>query len=181
MTGFSEHRILLFLAGLIVFLAGFSQEVEPRGRDPTGVRRVEIMVPSDVAWTDTGVEVEEGDVLFFRASGQICLQRGNPVAYCGPDGYNVQTLQQPIEGENLGALIGKVYFLISVEVDEETGEEVRNEIEEMFPIGSQALVSMPIAGRLFLGINEDLVGDNEGAFRVQIIITEERRAPQTRP
>lgn len=130
--------------------------------------RLEITVPGDSAWTDTGLDVAEGQEIYFRAVGQISLQKGNPVTYCGPEGYSYRSLQQPLHDQNIGALIGKVYFLISVEVDKETGEEIRNEREEIFYIGPDKQVIMPMAGRLFLGINENLVVDNEGIFTVVI-------------
>ena len=127
---------------------------------------LEISVMSNVDWTDTGLDVIEGQEIIFRAVGQISLQKGNPVTYCGPDGYNYQSRQQPLQDRNIGALIGKVYFLISLEVDEETGEEIRNEREEIFYIGSASRISMPMDGRLYLGINENLVVDNDGVFNV---------------
>jgi hypothetical protein len=37
-----------------------------------------------------------------------------------------------------------------------------------FPIGNQTTVTMPANGQLFLGINDDHVGDNQGGFRVNI-------------
>jgi hypothetical protein len=121
-----------------------------------------------VDWTDTGFDVVKGQELIFRAVGQISLQKGNPVTYCGPDGYNYQSLQQPLHDRNIGALIGKVYFLVSLEIDEETGEETREEIEEIFYIGSSSRIIMPMDGRLYLGINENLVVDNDGVFHVLI-------------
>jgi len=133
-----------------------------------GQTRLEISVMSNVGWTDTGLNVFEGQEVYFRARGQISLQKGNPVTYCGPDGYSYQSTQQPLRDKNIGALIGKVYLLVSVEVDEETGEEVRNELEELFYIGSANRIMMPMTGRLFLGINENLVVDNEGTFTVTI-------------
>ncbi len=129
---------------------------------------LEVSVMSNVDWTDTGLDVVEGQELIFRAVGQISLQKGNPVTYCGPDGYNYQSRQQPLQDQNIGALIGKVYFLVSLEVDEETGEEIRNEREEIFYIGSASRISMPMDGRLYLGINENLVVDNDGVFNVLI-------------
>ena len=136
-----------------------------------GQARLEIPVMGDVGWTDTGLDVFQGQEVYFRARGQISLQKGNPVTYCGPDGYSYQSTQQPLRDKNIGALIGKVYLLVSVEVDEETGEEVRNELEELFYIGSANRIVMPMTGRLFLGLNENLVIDNEGSFTV-IIFTE---------
>ena len=133
-----------------------------------GQARLEISVMGDVHWTDTGLDVFEGQEVYFRARGQISLQKGNPVTYCGPDGYNYQSTQQPLQDKNIGALIGKVYLLVSMEVDEETREEVRNELEELFYIGSANRVVMPMNGRVYLGVNENLIADNEGAFTVII-------------
>jgi hypothetical protein len=134
---------------------------------------LEVSVMSQVDWTDTGLDVVEGQEFIFRAVGQISLQKGNPVTYCGPDGYNYQSLQQPLQDQNIGSLIGKVYFLISVEVDEETGEEIRNEREEIFYIGSFSRITIPMDGRLYLGINENLVVDNDGVFHVLIYTYEQ--------
>lgn len=157
-------RLFVLLGFIGVMLSVNHAGVLPMQRQ-TGL---EISVMSNVDWTDTGLDVREGQQIIFRAVGQISLQKGNPVTYCGPDGYNYQSLQQPLENQNIGALIGKVYFLISLEIDEETGEEIRNEREEIFFIGSGARVMMPMDGRLYLGVNENLVVDNDGVFHVLI-------------
>lgn len=146
--------------------------LNPRTQEPglkfiTG-RVYRLTVPSNVQWTDTGYDVESEQWLSFSASGGISLQLGNPMAYCGPDGYDLKTVQQPIQNENIGSLIGKVVLLISIEVDEETGEEKRNEMVEIFHIGANRILSMPMSGRLFLGINENVVGDNSGQFTVDV-------------
>ena len=144
------------------------QKEEPEGLKFTTGRVYRITVPSNVQWTDTGYDVEGGQTLSFSASGGISLQVGNPMAYCGPDGYDLKTVQQPIQNKNIGAVIGKVVLLISIEVDEETGEETRNEMVETFHIGGSKIVSMPISGRLFLGVNENVAEDNSGQFTVDI-------------
>jgi len=129
-----------------------------------------ITVLGSVDWTDTGLEVKEDQEIYFSAERQISLQRGNPMAWCGPDGMDRKTMQQPISDKNIGALIGKVVWLISIEIDEETGEQIRHEIIEKLYIGSANQVRMPISGRLFLGINENVVGDNSGEFEVIIYL-----------
>lgn len=131
-------------------------------------RWIQVTVASEISWTDTGLEVREGEEITFRGEGGISLQRGNPMAYCGPDGYDLRTVQQPIRDKNIGALIGSVVQLISLEIDEKTGEEIRNELVEYFYIGSGNTVKMPLTGHLFLGVNENLVQDNEGKFSVEI-------------
>lgn len=128
-------------------------------------------------WTDTGLGVMEGQEVYFRATGGISLQKGNPMAYCDPDGYEYRGIQQSLLNKNVGALIGKVVHLLSIEIDEETGEEIRNEIEEIFYVGRENKVVMPLSGRLFLGINENVVGDNSGQFKAEIYLKKKGTVP----
>lgn len=129
-----------------------------------------LTVPGNVSWTDTGLEVTEGQRFFFLAEGAISLQKGNPTAVCGPDGYGLRTVQQAIPDRNIGALIGKVVLFLSSHTDPQTGREVRDEIVNVFPIGGRGEVTIPSRGRLYLGINELVVGDNEGSFEVKIYL-----------
>jgi hypothetical protein len=163
-------KFWIFLVAVLVFvpITLSLQKQEPEGLKFVAGRVYRLIAQSNEQWTDTGYDVEGEKTLSFSASGGISLQVGNPMAYCGPDGYDMKTIQQPIKDKNIGALIGKVVLLISIEVDEETGEETRNEMVEIFYIGSNRIVSMPISGRLFLGINEDVAGDNSGRFTVDI-------------
>ncbi len=138
-----------------------------KGRAQVPVKTV--VVRADTDWTDTGLDVKREDELTFKGKGEVSLQRGNPAAACGPDGMEILSSQQPIPDKNTGALIGKVVQLIGVRKDEETGEEVRDEIVSIFYIGREGRVFMPTAGRLFLGVNENVVKDNSGEFRVEIL------------
>jgi hypothetical protein len=141
----------------------------PQAGPPSGFEFVaRFTVPASVAWTDTGLNVSEGDVFTVRVSGNVSLQRGNPMAFCGPDGLNFKTVQQPIQDRNLGAFIARVAQLVSVSKDEETGEAIRNEIVRFVFIGSGATVRMPLAGRLYFGLNENIVGDDSGEFQAEV-------------
>lgn len=127
-----------------------------------------VVVLGNIAWTDAGIDVVQGQEVSFEAAGRISLQKGNPQAECGPDGYDLMTVQQPLTERNLGALIGKVVVAVTVIKDEKTGEERTEEVFELFFIGARNKVAMPTAGRLFLGINELVVGDNAGEFIVLV-------------
>ena len=127
-----------------------------------------ITVPANAGWVDTGIDVEEGKELVFQGEGRISLQKGNPEAGCGPEGYDIQGFQQPLPDGNLGCLAGRVTRLLAVRKDEKTGEEVRDELIKYFYIGREQTVSMPFQGRLFLGVNENVVKDNDGEFAVSI-------------
>jgi hypothetical protein len=128
----------------------------------------QIIIPGVSTWTDTGLDVVEGQEYVVRAAGGISLQRGNPTAFCGPDGYNLKTAQQPLPDRNIGALVGRVVLLISVEKDPETKKEFRNERIEVFYVGSESRIMISLKGRFFLGVNENVVGDNSGEFRASI-------------
>jgi hypothetical protein len=127
-----------------------------------------ITVPGNAGWVDTGLDVVQGEEFYFKGSGEVSLQKGNPSANCGPAGLDLMTVQQPIPNQNLGALIGKVTQLISIRKDEDSGEEVRDEIAEYFFIGVENRLIAPIKGRLFLGVNENVYQDNGGEFTVLV-------------
>lgn len=129
----------------------------------------QLTVLGKMSWTDTGIDVIEGQEIYFNADGTVFLQQGNLVAHCGPDGYNLKSRQQPLTNHNLGALIGKVAVLFSIEINKDNGREFRYEVKELFYVGSENKVYMPMSGRLYLGINEDLVGDNSGEYTVNLI------------
>jgi hypothetical protein len=69
---------------------------------------------------------------------------------------------------NMGCLAGKVSQILAVRTDEKTGEEVRDELARYFFIGRELAVVMPLRGRLYVGVNENVVRDNDGEFRVAI-------------
>ncbi len=169
------HRFI-FLAAALSFTSGQAEltgQILQETRPVLGTDRFyRIGVPADTAWTDTRFDVKAAQRITFRAQGGISLQQGNPGGYCGPDGLGFSTVQQPIPDTNFGALIGKVVLLISIDVDEETGEETRNEIVEFFYIGSEQSVEMPIDGSLYLGINELVTDDNSGVLSVQFELEE---------
>lgn len=168
-----KKGFLLFLCGswLVVSLSLSPSLQEKEMRPEEQEVSLEVIVLANEAQTDTGLDVRENQEIYFEASGQISLQKGNPLAECGPDGYHLQSVQQPFLDKNIGAVIGKVVWLISVEIDEKSGEETRYAISEKFYIGAKNKVVMPLTGRLFLGINENLVGDNAGEFTVKVYIS----------
>lgn len=148
----------------------FPEETAPLLAPKTPVR---MAVLSHENWTDTGYRVLEGQEIQFLSSGVISLQARNPIAFpCGPEGLNMLTLQKPMREENIGSLIGKVVQVVGIEVDEETGEETPIEEKKLFFIGAKKRVRIPLSGRLFLGINELVVGDNEGVFNVLFFLVE---------
>lgn len=142
----------------------------PRPQDQAAALPLEktITVAADAGWTDTAIDVGPGEELRFFASGEIDLQRGNPQAVCGPGGLDLVTVDQPVPSENIGALIGKIVQPVAQRVDKDSGIEIRDEIFVLFLIGQEATVTVPFKGRLYLGINENVLKDNGGAYSVVV-------------
>lgn len=109
-----------------------------------------IVVPGNQQWVGTGLTVRKGEVLSFNTTGEIQLSNDqNDVAHSAGARSQRYAPNSPLPRNFAGALIGRV------------GNEV-------FAIGDQRTVTMPASGQLFLGINDDSVGDNRGEFRVEI-------------
>jgi hypothetical protein len=110
-----------------------------------------VTVPSNQLWTNTGINVRQGQVVHFQASGRVSLSN-NPGDVGGPAGADTGRLagNSPMPSVTGGMLIGRV----------NNGQP--------FAIGAQNDVTMPASGRLSLGINDDYVQDNSGNFVVNI-------------
>jgi hypothetical protein len=117
-----------------------------------GMRERSVVVSADVPWVDGGIEVSDGQQIYFRAVGQVTWGRGRKD---GPEGEKNSPFNpgRPIPNRPGAALIGKI------------GERSR----EPFFIGDeQGVFRVRGTGRLFLGINDDNLRDNSGNWRVTI-------------
>lgn len=122
------------------------------GGRPSGMRERQTIVSGDVAWNDSGIEVRAGQTIYFEATGQVTWGRNRRDGPAG-ERNSPSNPNRPIGNRNAAALIGKIgngstdYFFIG----DETGP-----------------VRMRAAGRLYLGINDDVLTDNSGNFRVVV-------------
>jgi hypothetical protein len=109
-----------------------------------------IRVAGNQRWVDTGVTVQEGEIVRLVTTGQLQLSAdGNDTAT--PAGSKTgRRPSAPMPQTLAGALIGRVGAA------------------RVFGIGDQTSVPMPASGRLFLGVNDDNVDDNHGEFRVEL-------------
>ena len=118
---------------------------------PRGMRERRVTVVSNQQWTDTGIDVRGGQEIYFTSSGQV---RWGPSRRDGVGGErnSPENRNRPIPNRPGAALIGKV-----------------GDREEFFFIGED---SGPFrarsSGRLFLGINDDVLTDNSGSFTVDV-------------
>lgn len=113
---------------------------------------ITVTVPANQRWVDTGITVRRGQQVTFNASGEVQLS-ADPNDKASPDGSlkgrypGAAAMQTTLAG----ALIGRVGT-------------------SAFGIGNQRTpLPMPADGRLYVGINDDTPGDNQGQFQVQVL------------
>ena len=122
---------------------------EPVGR-ARGLREREVNVQARTQWTDTGVNIRNGQTLYFEASGRV---RWGSNRQDGPEGENdsPRNPSRPIPARPAASLIGRV------------GDDAP------FFIGSDTEgIRVRGSGTLFLGINDETLDDNSGSFRVTV-------------
>jgi hypothetical protein len=100
-------------------------------------------------WTATGITVRRGEWMTVTATGEIKTSRDDNDR-ATPNGTGRTHPSNPLPGVSGGTLIGRI------------GNS------RPFIIGSQNRFQAPAAGQLFLGINDSVVEDNDGEFRVEI-------------
>jgi Ca2+-binding EF-hand superfamily protein len=103
-------------------------------------------------WTDTGINVRAGDTLTFDAQGTVRLStNNNDIAAVGGAQSGRRGTDAPLPNQPAGALIAQIG---------NNGE---------FLVGNRRTIRATESGRLFLGVNDDYLGDNSGDF--QVIVT----------
>jgi hypothetical protein len=165
----ARGRLVIGLAlGSALFLTARPAPQNQVPPPPAAPLEKAVAVAADAGWVDTSIDVAAGDTLTFVATGEIDLQKGNPEAVCGPGGIDLITVDQPVPNANLGALIGKLSQPVAKRVDEDAGTETTDEIFVLFVVGAEGTFTAPFKGRIYLGVNENVVKDNAGEFSVAV-------------
>jgi len=111
-----------------------------------------VVVPANQQWTATGINVRQGQILTLTTSGEIQFSPdANDRAGAAGNG-DKRVPGAPLPQAFAGALIGRIG----------NGQP--------FGVGNQRSIRVPGNGQLFLGINDDNVGDNAGQFQVSIVL-----------
>jgi hypothetical protein len=123
----------------------------PSAGVPRGMRERQVVVNAREQWTDTGIDVRGGQQIYFSAQGQT---RWGPDRRDGAEGERNSPLNpgRPLPDRPAAALIGRI------------GE--RNEF--FFIGGDSGPFRARGSGRLYLGINDDVLTDNSGNLRVTV-------------
>ena len=127
--------------------------IDPGSGRPQGMLRRDVEVRARQPFTDTGIRVRSGQLIYVEAAGEVRWGRNGRED--GPEGEKNSPVNngRPIPAAPAAALIGRV------------GDDNR----DLFLIGGdQGPFRMRANGTLFLGINDDTFQDNNGSFRVVI-------------
>jgi len=144
---------------------------------PNSKRSFEIDVPGTKQWVDTNVDLRGGAKLRVTATGQITypadqsyLGKSRTSGTFGPDGlvrgFADLIHQYAVKDAGHGALIGRI------------GSD---SYAHAFLVGATKEYEVPVAGRLFLGLNESVseAATAEGSFHVKIEVLDEGLADAT--
>jgi hypothetical protein len=112
-----------------------------------------VVVSARQAWHDTGIDVRVGDLVSVRPTGTINFSRARGDV-ASPAGIGQATGAAPRPDLPIGALLGRI------------GTD-----GEPFLVG-RSLDSLRAtrAGRVFLGVNDDVLDDNSGQFRAVVSV-----------
>ena len=116
-----------------------------------GAGSQQIRVNSKTRWTDAMLDVRVGDILTFNASGTITMSDNNADTSV-PTGATTgrRAPDAPILNQLAGGLIAR--------------------IDGYGPIwiGNRTTLTAPVGGRLYLGVNDDHLPDNNGEYVVTV-------------
>jgi len=139
----------------------------------------EIDVPGTKEWVDTSIDVRGGAKLRFTATGQITYQadtsfmgKMRTAGTFGPAGlargFADLVHQYAVKDAGHGALIGRI------------GSDT---YAQAFLVGESKDFDVPVAGRLFLGINQGMkeASTAQGSFHVKIEVLNEGSANAANP
>jgi hypothetical protein len=141
------------------------------------IKSYEIDVAGKTEWVDTNIDVRGGAKLRFTASGKITYSpdasyqgKTRTLGTFGPDGlprgWADLVHQYAVKDAGHGALIGRI------------GSDA---YAQAFLVGASKEYDVPVAGRLFLGINQSMseASTADGSFHVKIEVLEEGPAAAT--
>ena len=114
----------------------------------SGTTTTPLNVDSTERWTDTGIYLRAGTTVTISATGSITLSNESDSA--GPAGSTRRAQNAPLPDQPAGMLIARVGNSAPISV------------------GASRTFKVTREGRLYLGVNDDHLADNNGSFRVTV-------------
>lgn len=169
--------VSLLLAPCFITVPESCAQAQTATPETTAEHSYQVDAPATKEWTDTNIDVRGGAKLRFSASGRITYPtdstysgRSRTAGTFGPNGIarNFADLlhQYAVRDAGHGALIGRI------------GPA---DYAQAFLIGESKDYVVPVAGRLYLGLNESAndASTATGTFQVSIVILDQGLAAAT--
>jgi Ca2+-binding EF-hand superfamily protein len=125
------------------------------GDAPVGTNGQTVVVPATERWTDSGLTVRQGDLLYIEASGTIVMSGDgrDQSDSATPAGSRTgrRATESPLPQQPAGGLLVRV-----------------GNSQPMFLGSTTGTLRAPTDGRVYFGVNDDHLGDNHGEFRVSV-------------
>lgn len=124
------------------------------GATTTAAGSQSVRVNARQRWTDAAIDVRAGDTITFDASGSITMSGDNndTASVAGSD-RNRKAPDAPVLNQLAGGLIMRI-----------------DDYGPVF-IGNRKTLTAPASGRVYLGVNDDHLPDNNGEFVVNISVS----------
>jgi hypothetical protein len=128
-----------------------------------------VTVPGNQTWTDTGIALSAGEKVSISASGEVSMgptwpatgpvglkfSQGPSGGGCGGDQYDYEVSAPfPAPGVNCGSMLFEI-----------------GSSGVPFPTRTGITFHAPVAGELYLGVNDNNVSDNTGSWTATITTT----------
>lgn len=178
-------RFLRLVALSVILLVGWRQPAVA-AEEAT----LEVAVSSRRAWTDTGLDLRAGQHLQLEARGRIRARRltfgeiffgSDGMRWVGPSG----TYLWPRTLRYAATLDGRIGFPLPAAADGPHPAYALigriGEAGEPFYLGAQLDAAVAESGRLWLGVNDVDLRDNEGSFRVSLTVTDSAPPARDKP
>jgi hypothetical protein len=162
--------IPLLLAAAIVFAAAPARAQTQAAQTPSNsvsTRSYELDIDASKQWVDTNIDLRAGEKLHITATGTITYPAGDSskskAQSFGPDGlargWSDLIHQYAVTDAGHGALIGRLGS---------------SDAAQPFSVGAAKDYEAPVAGRLFLGINQSYkdASNAQGSFHVTIDVVD---------
>jgi TPR repeat protein/serine/threonine protein kinase len=141
----------------------------PRGAPPGA--KVHVGVVGNQTWTDTGIDVNQGDTVHVGAAGSVALAADRRVPPQSPDGfspdcataatsYGRDSVSYPAPQLPCWSLIGRI-----------------GTNGPIFEVGAKRVFNAGAPGRLFFGINDNKVQGNSGIWTA-LVVVQPARTPE---
>ena len=138
-----------------------TQSAAPMAKGTASKGSYTIQVSASKQWMDTSIDLRAGEKMKFTAEGTVTYAKGNQFGPEGiPRGFADLIHEYAVPNGGHGELIGRLGS---------------GDVAQAFEVGPGSTFTAPVAGRLFLGLNQSM-RDGEGAtgsFKVKIDVLDE--------